>query len=106
MGQFITSAQLIDLVIGFTALEGLALALYHRLTGRGLAPAAYALNLLAGLCLMLALRSAIAVEPGLGMVPWLAASGIAHGADLWMRWGRQTMDATTPPIKPLRTKPP
>jgi hypothetical protein len=101
MGQLISSAQLIDLVIGFTALEGLALALYHRLTGRGLAPAAYGLNLLAGLCLMLALRSAISTEQGFGMVPWLAASGLAHGTDLWMRWRQQAADAP----KSLATNP-
>lgn len=106
MGPLMPSGLLIDLVIGFTALEGLTLALYHRLTGRGLAPAAYGLNLVAGLCLMLAVRSVIAAEPGPGMVPWLAASGIAHGTDLWRRWTQQAIGTQKPAVNTLPAKAP
>jgi len=49
--------MLIDIVIGFTVLEMLGLWAWHRFTGRGLAPAAWVPNLLAGLGLMLALRA-------------------------------------------------
>ena len=77
---------LIDAVIGFTLLEMLALWGFHRITGRGLAPAAWVPNLLAGLSLMLALR-ALAADAGW---PWIVAglmgSALAHAVDLRRRW--------------------
>ena len=88
MDEFFAGTRLIDWVIAFTALEGLALAAYHRRTGRGMAFGDYAANLAAGLCLMLALRAALAGASW----PWIAlcllAAGIAHGADLWRRRAR------------------
>jgi hypothetical protein len=77
---------LLDAVIVFTVLEGVGLWLYHRSTGQGLAPGEYALNMLSGLCLMLAVRAAVS---GLAW-PWVAvclsASGLAHGWDITRRW--------------------
>lgn len=77
---------MLDAVIAFTLLEGVGLWLYHRLTGQGLAPNEYALNMLSGLCLMLAVRAAVS---GLAW-PWVAvclsASGLAHGWDITRRW--------------------
>ena len=64
------------------------LIFYHHLTKRGLAPKDYFLNLGAGLCLMLALRSALASAGWAWMVLCLMAAGLAHGADLWTRWRR------------------
>ena len=78
----------IDAVIALTLVEGVVLALYHRRTGRGVAAGEFAPNLVAGLCLMLALRSVVA---GAGW-PWMAAcllgAGVAHGTDLRRRWRR------------------
>ena len=83
-------ASLVDLVIAFTLIEGAALLLYHRAAGRGVAPRDFLLNMASGLCLMLALR-AFARDAG---VTWIAlcllSAGLAHGADLWMRWRRDT----------------
>lgn len=88
MDEFFAGTRLIDLVIAFTALEGLALAAYRGRTGRGLALGDFAANLAAGLCLMLALRAALLAAGW----PWIAlcllAAGIAHGADLRRRWAR------------------
>jgi hypothetical protein len=84
----ISNAQLIDVVIAVTLLECLALIVYHRLTKRGLAPKDYLLNLAAGFCLMLALRSALADTGWMWMVLCLMAAGLAHGTDLWTRWKR------------------
>ena len=79
-------ALLIDGVIAFTVIECIALALYHRATGRGVAPREYFANMLSGLSLMLALRG-LAVDAG---VLWLAvcllAAGLAHGFDIVKRW--------------------
>lgn len=84
----LSSGQLIDIVIAVTLLECAALILYHRLTKRGLAPRDYLLNLAAGLCLMLALRSALSETGWLWMVLCLMAAGLAHVTDLWIRWRR------------------
>lgn len=81
-------AQIIDLVIAFTLVECAALALYHRATGRGVAPREFAMNMVSGLCLMLALRC-LAHDAGATWIAlFLLAAGVAHGTDLWMRWSR------------------
>lgn len=86
---------LLDAVIVFTVLEGLGLWVHHRITGQGLAPNDYALNMLSGLCLMLAVRAAVS---GLAW-PWVAvclsASGLAHGWDMQRRWRRQRSAAAS-----------
>ena len=84
----ISNSQLIDIVIAVTLIECVALIFYHHLTKRGLAPKDYLLNLGAGLCLMLALRSALADAGWMWMVLCLMAAGLAHGTDLWSRWRR------------------
>jgi hypothetical protein len=84
-----SSAFLVDTAIAITLIEWLALALYHRITGRGLAVDAYALNLLSGLCLMLALRCALQDQPWFWGAGLLAASGLAHLTYLRQRWRRQ-----------------
>jgi hypothetical protein len=79
----------IDVVIVLTLVEALALAAYHRLTGRGMAPRDFAPTLAAGMGLMFALRSALADGFGVVAAAWLLAAGAAHVADLWRRWGRR-----------------
>lgn len=77
---------LVDLVIGFAVLEGAALTVFHRLTGRGVAPREFAANLLSGLCLMGALRNVLVGGPPSYTLLGLLAAGLAHGSDLWRRW--------------------
>ena len=77
---------LIDAVIGFTLLEMLGLWAWHRFTGKGLAPAAWVPNLLAGLGLMLALRAIVAEAGWIWVVAGLMGSGLAHAVDLRRRW--------------------
>lgn len=86
MEQLFSGARLVELVIVITLVEGLALAWYHRRTRRGVRPRDYGLNLLSGLCLMLALRSALVGAGTLWMACWLLAAGLFHGTDLWRRW--------------------
>jgi len=79
-------AWLIDLVIAFTLIEAGVLLAYRFATGRGVASRDFALNMVSGLCLMLALR-ALAHDAGVAWVAvCLLASGVAHGADIWLRW--------------------
>lgn len=85
-----TIAQVIDLVIAFTLIECAALALWHRFTGKGVAPRDFAMNMVSGLCLMLALRG-LAHDVGAAWVAsCLLAAGVAHGTDILMRWRRQS----------------
>ena len=88
MIEALSSVVVVDLVIGLTVIEGLALALYHRHTGKGVRIGDFAVNLVSGLCLMLALRGALAASSWLWIVAWLAAAGLAHATDLWRRWRR------------------
>jgi hypothetical protein len=90
---------LLDAVIVFTVLEGLGLWLYHRLTGQGLALNDYALNMLSGLCLMLAVRAVVSGTPWPWIAVCLSASGLAHGWDMVKRWQRQR--STTPGVSRL-----
>jgi len=89
MTSLLGQAHLMDWVLAITIFEGLLLATYHRRTGRGLAPADYALNMLAGLCLMLALRAVLTDAASLWVLLFLMASGIAHGTDLTLRWRKK-----------------
>lgn len=96
MSEGTAIAALVDLVIGVTVLEGAALLLYHRATGRGPAPRDYLVNMVAGLCLMLALR-ALAHDAG---AAWIAScllgAGLAHLGDLLMRWRRAPRGSVPP----------
>lgn len=83
------SGRVAELILGLVVLEGLALAAYHRATGRGVPPGRLAGNLASGGALLLALRLA------LGGAWWgwiglcLFASLLAHAADLRARWRRE-----------------
>ncbi len=85
---------LVDLVLAFTVVEGVALALFHRLAGRGVAPRDFALNMAAGLCLMLALRGAVQDAGAAWIALALLGAGLAHGSDLLLRWRRGARPST------------
>jgi hypothetical protein len=94
---WLTSPALIDLIIVFTMIEAVVLIIWRRRSGaprafRGEGPArqgsAVGLMLLPGICLLLAVRAALA---GVAW-PWvpaaLTAALIAHLLDVRERWGR------------------
>jgi hypothetical protein len=86
MSELFSSGRVIDLILGFTAVEAIILILRHRRSGRRGMPRPLLLNLLSGGCLLLAVRGALC---GAGW-PWialaLAGSLLAHLADLRERW--------------------
>ncbi len=86
MSGIFSGTGLIDIVIACTLLEWLGLFVWHRLTGRGLAPADLLLTLLSGLFLMLALRCALSGLPQYLVMLFLCAAGAAHAADMRRRW--------------------
>jgi hypothetical protein len=95
VGDLATFAPwLIDAIVVLAVVEGLALAVYHRATGRGLAPRDYALHLLSGLALMLALRRSVGEGFDAVALAWLAAAGVLHAAELRRRWAQRR--AATP----------
>jgi hypothetical protein len=79
---------LVDAVIALTLIEALVLWLYHRRSGRGVAFSEIGLNLVSGLCLMLALRVALAGNSLWLVAAALAAAGILHALDIRRRWRR------------------
>lgn len=88
MLRLIETGRLVEWIIGAMLVEALVLWLWHRRHGNGLAPSAVLTILASGICLMLALRAALRGEPSVSVAAWLGAAGIAHAADLWVRWKR------------------
>jgi hypothetical protein len=87
--DFFSSRALVDIAILITLLEGLALALYFVLTRKGIEPINFALNLLAGLCLMVALRNALTSSGWIWIALWLFLGGLAHWAEVVFRFKKQ-----------------
>ena len=88
LAQFFSSGRAVDLAIAITVMEGILLAAYHRATGRGVATKQVVLNVLSGLCLMLALRFALTGSAWLWVALSLSASGVIHALDMASRWQR------------------
>lgn len=91
MNAPVWAVWLVDAVIAFTVLEAVLLLALQRWRGRGVPARDFLLNLISGLCLMAALRCAVAgsLLPGTALplwLPWLAAAGVAHAGDLARRW--------------------
>ena len=76
---------LIDAIVVVTVLEVTVLLLYHHQTKRGLKPREYLLNIVSGLCLMLALRYALTNGSWYIISAFLLAAGLAHAADIALR---------------------
>ena len=90
LALFFSSGRVVDAIIAITIVEGVGLAIYHRMTGNGVAPQEYLLNMIAGLCLMLALRFALVGSTWVAIAICLTASGMLHVLDLSRRWRRNT----------------
>ncbi len=86
MTELFTSGRIVDVILALMVLEGIALVAYHRATGRGVAPAGLLATMLAGGCLLLALRVALTGASWHWIALLLAAALVAHVADLWRRW--------------------
>ena len=84
--DFLDTPRLVDLILVMTALECVALLAYTARTGRGIRAADLLPNLLAGACLILALRLAASGAEWTVVGPCMLASLVAHLADLKRRW--------------------
>ncbi len=82
MTELFASARIVDAILALVAVEAVALALWRRRAGTGPSAAQILPNLLAGACLLLALRAALLDAPWVWIAAPLAASLLAHLADL------------------------
>ena len=84
--DLLDTPRLVDLILVMTALECAALLAYTAWTGRGIRAPDLLPNLLAGVCLILALRLAASGAEWTLVGPCMLASLAAHLADLKRRW--------------------
>jgi hypothetical protein len=86
VSDLFATGRIVDVILVLVVIEWIALVVYHRLTGRGIATPQLTRNLLAGAFLLLALRGAL---KGVGWT-WiglaLTAALFAHLGDLRRRW--------------------
>ncbi|RKT43408.1 hypothetical protein [Thiocapsa rosea] len=86
MAELFESGRLIDLILGLVVVEAIALTLFNRLTGKGVAPRDLVGLLLAGAFLLVAVRFALTGAEWIWIGLWLGLALIAHLADLALRW--------------------
>ena len=86
--KFFAGTGLIDVVLAATLLEWMALEMWWRITGKGLDPIELRLVLLAGLALMLAVRTVLMSLPWfVTACIWLISGGVGlfHRAEFFRR---------------------
>ncbi len=84
--SLITSGRVVDFILTVMAVEVVAVTLYRRATGGGIAFVPLILNIGAGGSLALSLRAAL-TEAGFEMIAtWLVAALFFHVADQARRW--------------------
>ena len=88
MSGLFSSGHAVDLVLALMAVEAALLAWHRRRSGRGVPVAELLAFLLAGACLLLALRTALVGASWEWIAAALAGAGAAHLADLRLRWRR------------------
>lgn len=93
MAELFASGRVVDLIVGFMALEALGLVAYHQVFRRGLTFLDTLVLLAPGLALLLALRSALLGEHWSIIAALLLASLAAHLVDL-----RRRTTAATPAV--------
>lgn len=88
MSGLFESGRVVDLVLVLMALEGALLVWYRRRSGRGVPVGEALAFLVSGAFLLLALRAALAGAAWEWVAAPLAGAGVAHLADLRLRWRR------------------
>jgi hypothetical protein len=86
VAELFATGRIVDLILGLVVLETIGLLAVRRRTGRGVSAADLLPNLLAGACLLLAVRAALTDAGWTTVAACLLAALGAHGADLRRRW--------------------
>lgn len=88
MSALFDSGRIVDLILALVVLEALLLLGTRFRRGGGIAPRALLANLLAGVCLLLALRGALTGADWIWPALFLLLALPAHLIDLHGRWRR------------------
>lgn len=86
MEALFADGRIVDYVLAIVAIEAFIVLAYRYRTGHGIAFLPFAVNAASGVCLMICLKTALSGGHWTTIAVFLALSGVAHGADLWMRW--------------------
>ena len=86
MSAWFANGRIIDAILVLVLVEAIALAVYHRATGRGIALREVLWTLASGACLMIALRIALTGGAWYAVAAPLTAALITHLVDLARRW--------------------
>ncbi len=86
MADLFTSGRLVDFILVLVLFEVILIAGYWRLTGRGVALADLLPNVMAGVFLMLALRTSLSGGGWMIVSGCLGCAGLAHVIDIGRRW--------------------
>jgi hypothetical protein len=88
--SLVRTGRVADILIAVMVIEALVLIGYRIARGRGFAIPYVISNLVAGLFLVLALKSALTDSSWVWTALSLAAAGISHAVDLAVRWPAAT----------------
>lgn len=88
MESLFSTGRIIDAIIILTLVEMLLLCVYYWRTGKGIPTSLVVSNLMAGLCLLLAVRLALSGVAWSWIASCLLASLLAHLANLRALWRR------------------
>jgi hypothetical protein len=86
--SLITSGRLVEGIAVLVIVEFIGLALLRHRTGRGPSTVGLLGNLGAGLCLLMALRSALVAAGWQPIALWLTGALVAHAVDILSRMRR------------------
>ncbi len=86
MSWLFASGHVVDLLLAIIAVEAAWLIAHRRRSGHGVPTDELAATLMAGVFLMMALRSALTGAAWEFTAMFLALSGVAHLVELWRRW--------------------
>jgi uncharacterized membrane protein YeaQ/YmgE (transglycosylase-associated protein family) len=82
----VESGRIVDLILGLVGIEVLVVSLLARGRRNGFGPVDALVNALAGIGILLALRSALTGAAWTSVAGWLAGALVAHLADVARRW--------------------
>lgn len=86
MSEWFADGRIVDLILVVILFEGIAFLVIKRLSSRGPALTGLLTNLAAGGSLVVALGLALADAEWRWIALWLTLAGIAHLADVLIRW--------------------
>lgn len=97
MREFFASGLVVDVILGLMLVEALLLTMIRTRTGSGVPVPDLLINLAAGGCLLLAMRSALLGADWKATAACLVGALTAHLTDLQRRWLASARGSSSPP---------